>query len=529
MMIRSLMRYSMGDFSVLGEKEMPEEIVAYSIPVMLGRREIVTDAEVIDESNLIDELVKALNVHTQNRTEIQYLWNYFRGDQPILHKEKQVRPEINNKIVVNRANEIVTFKTGYLAGEPITSVSTGDDEDVMKNIKILNDAMYTLGKAPQDKSLVEWDMICGTAYRYISTEKVGDIPFKIYTLDPRDTFVVYSSDISHKRKFGVHYYYKSGGNEQVPVVNGSLYQDVVYEIYTENKYFRVENGHIVASEDHYLGAVSIIEYKANNARQGAFEIVLPLLDALNAAYSDRLDSVDSFVQAFMKFVNCDIDEEGVKLLKEYGAIKIKSEPNMPADVELVTNELNQDQTQTMVNSIDAQINVICGLPNRNGGSSTSDTGRAVELRDGFVSCEIQAKASETQFRQDDKEALEIIFKICEFEHFCSLKVSDVKAQFTRRNYDNLQSKSQVLIAMLQQDNIDPKLAFECSGMFTDPESAFISSMKYKEEQMKLAEEQMAKTGLLPASNNSQRRLKNAKDEGNEISNPITKSATQTPH
>lgn len=522
-MMMSLMRNSMGDFFCFEGFLMAKNVFT-PMPVMLGRREIVTDAEVIDESNLLDELVKAMTIHNQNRTEIQYLWNYYRGEQPILFKKKKIRPEINNKIVVNRANEIVTFKTGYLAGEPITYVSTGDNEKVMKNIKILNDAMYTLGKAPQDKALVEWDMICGTAYRYISTEEVGDIPFKTYTLDPRDTFVVYSSDISHKRKFGVHYYFKAG-TTKVPVVGNGLYKDVVYEVYTENAYYRIEDGKIVESKPHYLGAVSIVEYKANNARQGAFEIVLPLLDALNAAYSDRLDAVDSFVQSFMKFVNVDIDGDGINLLREYGAIKFKSEPNLPADVELISSELNQDQTQTMVNSIDAQINVICGLPNRNGGSSTSDTGRAVELRDGFVSAEIQAKASETQFREDDKEALEIIFKICEMKHFCSLKVSDVKAQFTRRNYDNLQSKSQVLIAMLQNNMIDPKLAFECSGMFTDPESAFISSMKYHQEQVELAKEMTPtpETG----SGSEQRSSKNANNEGTTISNPILKSASET--
>lgn len=521
----------MGDFSVFEGIAMSEtnQSNAPIIPVMKGRREIVTDVDVITAENLLDELVKALNVHEQNRIEIQYLWNYYRGEQPILWKVKEVRPEISNKIVVNRANEIVTFKTGYLAGEPITYVSTGDDEEVMKNIKIFNDAMYTLGKQQQDRDLVEWDMICGTAYRYISTEKVGDVPFKTYTLDPRNTFVVYSSDISHKRKFACHYWFKTGGVVQVPVVGDGLYHDIVFEVFTENRYFRVEDGRVVKEEPNYLGAVNIVEYKANNARQGAFEIVLPLLDALNACYSDRLDSVDSFVQAFMKFINCDIDAEGVELLKEYGAIKIKSEPNLPADVDLVTSELNQDQTETLVSSIDAQINVICGLPNRNGGASTSDTGRAVELRDGFVDCEVRAKASEGKFREADNEALEIIFKICETKHFCSLKVSDVKAQFTRRNYDNLQSKSQVLIAMLQNNKIDPKLAFECSGMFSDPESAYTDSMKYYNEVMEKMQEQMATTGSDPDENSGERTPTNAKDEGTEISNPIVKSATQTPH
>ena len=54
----------------------------YTEQVFLGRREIVTDADSIDASNLVEELVKALAVHEQNRSEIQYLWNYYRGDQP---------------------------------------------------------------------------------------------------------------------------------------------------------------------------------------------------------------------------------------------------------------------------------------------------------------------------------------------------------------------------------------------------------------------------------------------------------------
>lgn len=496
--------------------------------IMKGRREIVTDAEVIDGSNLIDELVKAMSIHTQNRNEIQYLYDYYRGEQDIMQKTKQVRPEICNKIVVNRANEIVSFKTGYLAGEPITYISNTSDEKKMKDITKFNDALYVLNKAPQDKTLVEWGMICGTSYRYISTEKEDDVPFKTYTLDPRNAFVVYSSDIRKKRKFGVMYYEKSDDILPIPVVGSGVYKNTVFEVYTDTKYYKVEGGVIVEEQDNYLGEVPIIEYKANNARQGSFEIVLPLLDALNAAYSDRMDAVDSFVQAFMKFVNCDIDKEGLELLKEYGAIKIKSEPNLPADVELVTAEMNQDQTQTMVNSIDAQINVICGLPNRNGGLSTSDTGRAVELRDGFVNAEIKAKDSEGQYREDDKNALKIMFKICKVNGFCDLKVSDVKAQFTRRNYDNLQSKCQVFVAMLQQPDVDPKLAFECSGMFTDPERAYQESMEYKKEQEKLLQEQQAKMATTPSGDgNGQGSPKNANNEGDQISNPILKSASET--
>ena len=63
-----------------------------------------------------------------------------------------------------------------------------------------------------------------------------------------------------------------------------------------------------------------------------------------------------------------------------------------------------------------------------------------------------------------------------------LKVSQVKMTFPRRNYDNIQSKSQVLVTMLDNPKVAPKLAFEHCGMFTDPETAYEQSMKYYEEE-----------------------------------------------
>lgn len=94
---------------------------------LFGRRVIYTEATEINEGNIIDVLQKALFTHLQNQSEIDYLYRYYRGDQPILGRKKEVRPEINNMIVENRANEIVSFKTGYLVGEPIQYVSRGND------------------------------------------------------------------------------------------------------------------------------------------------------------------------------------------------------------------------------------------------------------------------------------------------------------------------------------------------------------------------------------------------------------------
>lgn len=171
--------------------------------VMFGRRIIKTSVTEITEDNVVDVLNKAMATHSINRSEIDYLWKYYRGDQPILRRKKDVRPEICNKIVENRANEIVSFKVGYLCGEPIQYVSRKGGEEIVSQINALNEMMFAEDKAAQDQELVEWQMVCGTAYRLVLPDEPGEedeAPFELYTLDPRDTFVVYSNEIGNKRQ-----------------------------------------------------------------------------------------------------------------------------------------------------------------------------------------------------------------------------------------------------------------------------------------------------------------------------------------
>jgi SPP1 family phage portal protein len=448
---------------------------------MYGRRVITTDATEITDANIIAELNKAFDTHNLNRGEIEYLWNYYRGKQPILQRKKTVRPEICNKIVENRANEIVSFKVGYLCGEPIQYVGRNGDESVSRSIAELNEMMFSENKATQDKELVEWQMICGTAYRLVLPDTLGeedDAPFEMFTLDPRDTFVVRSSEVGNKPMFAVKYRVDDVRNR-------------ICSIYSDNWYWRIVGDKVVESKAHALGMIPIFEYPANNARLGAFEIVLPMLDAINTVASNRMDGVEQFIQAFVKFVNCDIDEEQFTALKDLGAIKVKSIDGSAADVSIVTQELNQVQTQTLVDYLYQTVLTICGMPNRNGGSSTSDTGAAVIMRDGWTLAESRAKDSELMFKKSEHDVLKLILRIIRdteglSEDIYNLRLKNLSLQFTRRNYENVQSKSQVLVSMLQQNKIHPRLAFTSSGLFTDPESAYQQSKEYSEEQAKLA-------------------------------------------
>lgn len=321
---------------------------------MCGRRVIKSSVSEITEGNVLEVLQKALETHALNRSEIDYLWNYYCGKQPILHRKKDVRPEICNKVVENRANEIVSFKVGYLCGEPIQYIGRSTDEGVTENIKLLNEFMFAEDKATQDQEIVEWQMICGTAFRMVLPDDRGEedeAPFEMYTLDPRNSFVVYSNEVGNKPLMGVKY---------------SVDDDKIthYSIYTANYYWQIDGDliNVEKSQAHALDMIPIFEYPANNARLGAFEIVLPLLDAINNIESNRMDGVEQFIQAFWKFVGCNIDRELFEQFKKDGAIMVPPNDNGGnIDVDLIVKELNQVQTQTLKDDCYNAILTICGM------------------------------------------------------------------------------------------------------------------------------------------------------------------------
>lgn len=441
--------------------------------IMNGRRVIKMSVKEITKDNLQEVLRKSLDIHNLNSGDIDYLYKYYKGDQPIRYRTKEVRPEICNRIVENRANEIVSFKVGYLCGEPIQYVSRSGDENIVKQVNLLNEYMFAEDKASQDQEIVEWQMICGTAFRLVlpdGSDDLDEAPFEIYTLDPRNTFVVYSSEIGNEPLMGVKYYVDDDNVKH-------------YSVYTKDNYFTIDGDLLTNVQPHALDDIPIIEYPANNARLGSFEIVLPLLDAMNDVASNRMDGVEQLVQAFIKFINCDISKEEYQEFLELGAIKVRSVDGQAADVGVVTTELNQTQSQTLKDDYYNAMLTICGMPNRNGSKSTSDTGAAVVLRDGWSDAEARAKDSENVFKRAEKKMLKLVLRICEDLRDSTLHLRDIDMKFTRRNYEAIQSKSQVLISMLQEPKIHPQLAFQHSGMFSDAESAYSMSMKYYEEQM----------------------------------------------
>ena len=470
--------------------------------IFKGRREIFTDFTEITKKNICEVFNEAFNVHLQNAAEIKYLQEYERGVQPILHRVKEVRPEINYKIVENHAAEITAFKVGYVFGSPISFVQrasvdidgkSGEVDDA--KISVLNEMMYEEGKAAQDKALGKDISVCGVGYRIVLPKKVktGVSAFNMLRLNPQTTFVVRFNDIYKKVAVAFSY---------VTLKDGSIRAGA----YTDTSYFDLEGSfgsvRVVGETPNRIG-IPIIEYKNDDERMGCFERVLSLLNALNEATSDRVNGLAQFVQSILWMNNCEIDSAQMEQLKDKLGLLTRSEAGNPASVQYLTATLDQAQTQTLIDYLYEQILQIAGVPGREQ-STGGNTGQAIMLSNGWQIAEQHARITTTTFIESEMEMLGVVLKICsltETGDIASLRLSDIDVKFSRNRTDSLLVKTQGLMNQLQA-GVHPLIALTNCGLYSDPQSVWNDSKPYMGKWLYDAEEDVDDKDTVPTSGRS---------------------------
>ena len=232
-----------------------------------------------------------------------------------------------------------------------------------------------------------------------------------------------------------------------------------------------------------------------------------MLDAINNMQSNRMDGVEQFVQAFMKFKNCEIDENEFLKMVKLGAISVKDTSNgCQSDVELMTAELNQSESQVAKDDIYSNMLIVEGMPDRQQNTG-GDTGQAVYLRNGWDFAERRAKLDEPFIREAEKASARIILNIIRnTTGDIKLSTRDFDVKITRNPTDNMLVKAQAL-DYLVKNKIHPLVALITCGLFSDPQKVYEMSFPYMQSLYKNPEEETQKAQEL-IDNFSQKSVQN---------------------
>ena len=464
-----------------------------------GRKQIFTNEKEITDGNLLKVLNAALIVHNENRSNEDYLTKYLRGIQPILYRVKKVNGDINNKIVVNVANQIVTFKASEFAGEPIQYVSRGSKEDVPAKIEKLNSMMLSEGKQTKDFDLAYKIFTNGVGYRLVLNDKAemaakkaeknepfDEAPFEIYIPDPRNTFVIRVNDVTKRVIAGVNYVFTDENKTNVE-----------FTVYTKNVTYVVSGttanaAKIIDKKVHNFGMVTLVEYPCNSVYMSPIEVVHDMLNAYSLVMSNRMDGIEQFIQAIMVFEGVDITREQFLELKDLGAIKLPpAMDGRQSKVYYLNEQLDQSQTQTLVDDIYQTILQIVGMPSQ-GNANTSDSSNngAMIVKNGWWNAEARAQETEGHWTESETDFLRVVLKMCsDSDSLTGLKVSDVEPKFGRRSYEDKLVKTQSFTTLLDS-GVPPIQAYKYSGLDSDPEAASLQYEEYREQQDAKAEKKI---------------------------------------
>lgn len=466
-----------------------------------GRRKVVTDYEVITKENLRDAVAGAMQWHDLNSDDERFLIDYLRGLQPVYNRHKEVRPDITHNTVVNHASEIVAFKSSYLLSSPITYISRKDGTDLSDMVNRFNDYNYLAGRSATDKELADDLHICGCAYRMIYPNNRYDgnnSPFIINTLNPVTTFVAYknSSAKNSEPVFAGTYVQKNGAGR-------------VYDIYTADRHFVMTDDETqpIEEEANPIGEIPIIEYVHNEYRIGAFEPVIDLLNDMNVLESNRIEATEQNVQSLLWMNDIELGPEEVEALKSNPSsiiftrtVKGQTSPS----INPVVVDLQQADQQVLANDLYKKILSIVGMPSvGDGNTSDSSNNGSTIVRNGWQHAEARAKETETLWRRSDKRfitaALAIIRGMVDPDF--SLHEADITGQFTRRNYEDISTRSTVLTTLLGCDKVHPKQAYAVCGLFPDVEEAVQDGLEWYEEQRQRAQEQLEREAAMRREEN----------------------------
>lgn len=473
--------------------------------IYLGRRKILTSClpeqlqfpgyigDTLNEATLPQELSNALSIHILNALEFEELEAYYRGDQPILRREKGDRA-VNNKVVVNYAQGFTRDIVGYTYSNGIQYVAnntrfTGD-------VQTINNFMKSEYKSAITKTMADHQSIGGVAYIGVLPDALekNDVPFELISLHPTCTEVVYSTY-----------------NQNVPVFAWTSYCTKVkgetrhiYQVWTSDTLYlfnsasdnSIRKEDFVSATPHILKEIPIIAYQNNEFLMGDWECAISLMNAINNMASDSVNDVEQTILSYLVLIGVDVEKSDFAQAKKEKLLVLPGLQGVNADAKFLTCQLDGNSANLLRSYMEQALKFVVGIPDRDTGTGGSDTGISAEVRTGSGDLEIVAK-NKVQFTEmSERRLLRILLWILSPQYISpDMKVYDIDVEIPRNKLANAQSKAQTGQIMHEMGMAleDIVKVMDLNTDYTGTVKRWRESLKQAQEQAQQQQEQSAST------------------------------------
>ena len=384
------------------------------------------EIEAVETNGITDALLRSIiEKHRHNSEYNRRLIDRYEalaGGVPIFAREPrfgEAEDTINHKLNNDFFSEIIDFKTGYFAGNPIgysyanTAESledtgdAGDSENEQKAArdaasKKITDFLTRSNMFDVDMETTKYAAICGYAGRLFYIDTDGNE--RVMVVPPNECIILSKTrDITHPT-FGVRYY-------EIKDISGNMV--VKAEFYdSENIYYyeggSVSNLALVKQEDNLFDGCPLQGIPNNLEMKGDAEKVLSLIDAYDRALSDSNNESEAFASAYMILENIHLDEKDAKQVQKSGAIEIVTGPN-GGKVYFLTKDINDTFIEHHLDRLEENIYRFSKTPNLS--DEAFGTASGVSLKFKLTSLEAKCGMFEAKMISAGTYMFELLAKV----------------------------------------------------------------------------------------------------------------------
>lgn len=393
----------------------------YKLPVPITR-----DANVLEQGVKMELIKGCIEQHKLMLPRYEYLENLYLGFHDIFRLPEKEGWKPDHRLAVGFPRYITDTFIGYAYGKPIKVQSEDEKFDESMQLFAKRNALKD-----HNKEMAKVACKFGHAFEYLYQNESTETRVTRFT--PRQMFIVYDDSVAERALFAVRYGYHGEKSK----LRGKLYG----EILTPSQVLKFEEDKITDENDNPYGKIPVVEWKLNEERIGLYESVAGLVETYNAALGEKANDVESFAEAYLAIMGAEIDEEGIRRIRDDRIINLYG-TNNAKDVliqflQKPTADGTQENLLDRLETLIYQTSMVANISDESFGGATSGTSLAYKLQ----AMSNLAESFDSKVEKSIRKRLKL---------FCTLSTNtprqdayeDVEITFTRNVPKNLLEEAQ---------------------------------------------------------------------------------------
>jgi SPP1 family phage portal protein len=344
-----------------------------------------------------EQLLDAVRYFISKQYQYNVLHDYYVGKQDILNRSMNDASKPNNRIVNNFAKLIVDTNASYFLGKPITYVC--EDPNTLETVEEFlmdNDARDI------DAELAKMASTYGHGFELHWINSDGKHQFKYR--HPKHVLAIYSLDLEEELLCAVNI-----SSHKDYMTNARQYFIEIYDkesITTMKGFVEGEEAswEMIDVKQHPFGEVPVIEYVANDERQGDFEMVMSQIDAYDQVVSDSVNDIEYFNDAYLLLRDLNATTiEDIQQMKENRVLMVDGS----GDAQFLTKNVHDKHIENIKDRLVMDIHKHAQTPNLSDEQfATNLSGTAIRYK--MLSLENRTSMRERKFTQGIMKRIRLV-------------------------------------------------------------------------------------------------------------------------